>query len=36
MSKVFTAKQFIEKLKCLVNDVPNIYHSGTGWSTLKI
>lgn len=35
MAKVFTAKQFIEKLKWLVNDVPNVYHSGTGWSTLK-
>ena len=35
MSKVFTSKQFINKLKWLVNDVPNVYHSGTGWSTLK-
>lgn len=35
MSKVFTSKQFIDKLKWLVNDVPNVYHSGTGWSTLK-
>ena len=35
MAKVFTAKQFIDKLKWLVNDVPNVYHSGTGWSTLK-
>lgn len=32
MSKVFTAKQFIDKLKWLVNDVPNVYHSGKGWS----
>lgn len=32
MSKVFTSKQFIERLKWLVNDVPNVYHSGTGWS----
>lgn len=35
MSKVFTSKQFIDKLKWLVNDVPNVYHSGKGWSTLK-
>ena len=34
MSKVFTSKQFIEKLKWLVNDVPNVYHSGKGWSEL--
>ena len=27
MSKVFTSKQFIEKLKWLVNDVPNYYYS---------
>lgn len=27
MSKVFTSKEFIEKLKWLVNDVPNYYHS---------
>lgn len=30
MSKVFTSKQFIEKLKWLVNDVPNYYHSENG------
>lgn len=35
MSKVFTSKQFIDKLKWLVNDVPNVYHSGKGWSTLN-
>ena len=35
MSKVFTSKQFIEKLKWLVNDVPNVYHSGKGWSELN-
>ena len=35
MSKVFTSKQFIDKLKWLVNDVPNVYHSGQGWSTLN-
>ncbi len=34
MGKVFTSKQFIDKLKWLVNDVPNVYHSGTGWSEL--
>ena len=28
--KVFTNKQFIEKLKWLVNDVPNYYHSENG------
>ena len=27
---VFTSKQFIEKLKWLVNDVPNYYHSEAG------
>lgn len=35
MSYVFTSQQFIDKLKWLVNSVPNVYHSGTGWSTLK-
>lgn len=30
MGKVFTSKQFIEKLKWLVNDVPNYYHSQNG------
>ena len=35
MSYVFTSSQFIDKLKWLVNSVPNVYHSGTGWSTLK-
>lgn len=34
MSKVFTSKQFIDKLYWLANDVPNVYHSGTGWSTM--
>ena len=28
--KVFTDKEFIEKLKWLVNDVPNYYHSENG------
>ncbi len=31
MSKVFTSKQFIDKLKWLVNDVPNYYYSGKLW-----
>lgn len=35
MAIVFTSKQFIDKLKWLVNDVPNFYYSGKGWSTLK-
>lgn len=35
MSKVFTAQQFIDKLKWLVNDVPNVYYSGTNWSKLN-
>lgn len=30
MSKVFTRNKFIEKLKWLVNDVPNYYHSENG------
>lgn len=33
MSKVFTSKQFIDKLKWLVNDVRNKYYSGTLWLT---
>lgn len=32
MAKIFTSQQFINKLKWLVNDVPNVYHSGKGWS----
>ena len=32
MTKVFMSKEFIKKLKWLVNDVPNVYHSGKGWS----
>lgn len=35
MSKVFTSKEFIDKLYWLANKVPNVYHSGKGWSTLK-
>ena len=31
MSKVFTVQQFIDKLKWLVNDVPNKYYSGKYW-----
>lgn len=34
MSKVFTSKEFIKKCEWLVNDVPNVYHSGKGWSEL--
>lgn len=34
MGKVMTSSQFIEKLKWLVNSVPNVYHSGKGWSEL--
>lgn len=34
MGKVFTASQFIEKLKWLANKVPTVYHSGSGWSEL--
>lgn len=30
--KVFTSKEFIKKLKWLVNDVPNVYYSGSNWS----
>lgn len=33
MNKVFTASQFIEKLKWLVNSVPNEYYSGSEWLT---
>ena len=31
MGKVMTSKQFIDKLKWLVNDVPNEYYSGKLW-----
>ena len=32
--KVFTDKEFINKLKWLVNEVPNVYHSENGtWCT---
>ena len=33
--KVFTAQEFIKKLKWLVNDVPNVYYSGSNWSKLN-
>ena len=36
MGKVYTYNEFIDKLKWLVNDVPNIYASGKGiWCTLN-
>ena len=35
MSKVFTSKEFIDKLKWLANEVPTVYHSGSGWSQLN-
>jgi hypothetical protein len=34
MSKVFTSKQFIEKLKWLTT-IPNVYYSGSNWSKLN-
>lgn len=33
--KVFTNNEFIEKLKWLTNDVPNVYYSGSNWSKLN-
>lgn len=33
--KVFTSKEFINKLKWLTNDVPNVYYSGSNWSKLN-
>lgn len=35
MTKVFTSKQFIDKLKWLTNEVSNIYYSGSQWSKLN-
>lgn len=35
MAKVFTSEEFIKKLKWLVNDVPNVYYSGSQWSKLN-
>ena len=35
MAKIFTSSQFVDKLKWLANEVPTVYHSGKGWSTLK-
>ena len=32
---VMKSKQFIEKLKWLVNSVPNVYYSGKNWSKLN-
>lgn len=34
MTKVMTSKEFINKFKWLVNDVPNEYYSGKEWLTL--
>lgn len=33
--KVFTSKQFIEKLEWLANKVPTVYYSGSNWSKLN-
>lgn len=33
--KVMTSKQFIDKLKWLVEKVPNVYYSGKNWSKLN-
>ena len=33
--KVFTADEFIKKLKWLVNSVPNVYYTGKNWSKLN-
>ena len=33
--KVFTSKEFIDKLYWLVRDVPNVYYSGSNWSKLN-
>lgn len=35
MTKVFTSQEFIKKLKWLVNEVPNVYYSGSNWSKLN-
>lgn len=35
MSKVYTSKEFIARLKWLVNEVPNVYYSGKNWSKLN-
>ena len=35
MSKVYTSSQFIARLKWLVNEVPNVYYSGSNWSKLN-
>lgn len=33
MGKVFTSQQFVDKLKWLINSVPNEYYSGSQWLT---
>ena len=33
--KVFTSKEFIDKLKWLTKKVPNVYYSGKNWSKLN-
>lgn len=33
--KVFTSSEFIDKLKWLTYDVPNVYYSGSNWSKLN-
>ncbi len=33
--KVFTDKEFINKLYWLTNKVPNVYYSGKNWSKLN-
>lgn len=35
MNKVYTSEEFIKRLKWLVNDVPNVYYSGSNWSKLN-
>lgn len=35
MAKIFTAQEFIDKCKWLVNSVPNVYYSGEKWCTLN-
>ena len=33
--KVFTSREFINRLKWLVEDVPNVYYSGSNWSKIN-
>ena len=35
MSKVYTSKEFIARLKWLAKEVPNVYYSGKNWSKLN-